>query len=82
MPGARCAGPLAITTNSSPPTRATTSLRAQMRRQPLRHRDQQLVADVVAELVVDRLEAVEVEHVERQHAVRGAVRQRRAERWR
>ena len=51
--------------NSSPPRRATVSLVADGVAQPPAERRQQLVADRMAERVVDDLEAVEVEE---QHA--------------
>ena len=51
--------------NSSPLSRATRVVRAQRRFQPARDRLQQLVADRVAERVVDDLEAVEVEEQHR-----------------
>ncbi len=51
--------------NSSPPKRATVSPGRMLRLQPFAERDQQLVADRVAEAVVDELEAVEVEEQHR-----------------
>ena len=66
-------GPSSRTANSSPPSRATVSP-ARSAPQPPRDRDQQLVAARVAERVVDRLEAVEVDQ---QHAD-GGPRPRRA----
>ena len=56
-------------TNSSPPKRATVS---DARIDPVSrvgHRDEQLVADDVAEAVVDELEAVEVEEQHRDVAL-------------
>jgi hypothetical protein len=49
------------TANSSPPNRATVSVLAHAPLQPPRHGHQQLVAHVVAERVVDHLEAVQVQ---------------------
>ena len=64
------------TVNSSPPRRATVSPGPDRRLEPPRDRDQQLVADLVAERVVDELEAVEVEeqHGRGRGRVRGAGR--------
>ena len=54
-----------MTTNSSPPRRATVSVVRTAARQPRREREQHLVAGGVAERVVDELEAVDVEHEDR-----------------
>ena len=51
--------------NSSPPNRATVSLGAQGLLEPWRGGGQQLVADLVAEAVVDQLEVVEIEEQDR-----------------
>ena len=48
-------------TNSSPPQRATRSLRADDGAEPASDLDQKLVSGAVAETVVDLLEVVEVE---------------------
>ena len=53
------------TANSSPPSRAIVSAVAQHALQPPAHLDQQAVAVVVAERVVDLLELVEVHHEQR-----------------
>ena len=53
------------TTNSSPPSRATVLPSPAAGAEPLGDFDEQRVADVVAQAVVDVLEAVEVEQ---QHA--------------
>ena len=68
-------------TNSSPPRRATVSLSriSSARRPETRH--QQLVPDLVAEVVVDRLELVEVDEQHRHHA-RGCGAAGRAPAWR
>ena len=65
--------PSSTTTNSSPPSRATVSPGADSRDQPLGDRDQQQVADLVPEGVVDHLEVVQVDqrHVDRAVAGRG-----------
>ena len=57
--------PSSRTANSSPPKRATVSAARTQRAQPLGDRDQQLVADRVAERVVDGLEVVEVDEQHR-----------------
>ena len=63
--------------NSSPPNRATVSLRAQRLLEPRRRGRQQLVADVVPEAVVDELEVVEVEEQDRgQRALAAEPRER------
>ena len=63
--------------NSSPPKRATVSLERTACAQPRGDRDQQLVADLVAEAVVDELEAVEVEEQDaRQPAAAAQARER------
>ena len=61
------------TANSSPPSRATASLAAQPRGRRARDLAQQLVAGVVAERVVDLLEAVEVDQQHRDVLVGPAV---------
>ena len=66
--------------NSSPPRRATTSLPRSSAWWAPRHADQHLVAGLVAEPVVDGLEAVEVEQVDGCEALRRAARQRLLER--
>ena len=53
---------VSTTTNSSPPSRATRSRSRTQRAQPARDLAQRLVARRVPVRVVDRLEAVEVEH--------------------
>ena len=55
-------------TNSSPPSRATRCSPTAWR-EPLRDRDQQLVADLVAERVVDHLEPVQVDEADAEPAV-------------
>ncbi len=62
--------------NSSPPKRLTLTAVAGKRRQALRHRIDQPVADRMAERVVDALEVVEVEHGEAAEPVAIAGRQR------
>ena len=57
------------TTNSSPPRRPTVSEAAQLRPQPPRDLDEQLVAGIVTEAVVDELEAIEVEEDDRNRRV-------------
>ncbi len=64
--------------NSSPPTRATVSPGRSDSAQPLGERHQQLVADGVAEAVVDELEAVDVEEQHRAGELRVAPRARAA----
>ena len=64
--------------NSSPPSRATRSCRADGLRQAAAHLDQQPVADRVAECVVDVLEPVEVEQQQREVPVGCAGRGQRA----
>jgi len=56
------------TANSSPPSRATVSTCRRGRLQPLADLQQQLVAVVVAEGVVDLLEAVQVDQRQRGRA--------------
>ncbi len=56
--------------NSSPPMRASVSLSATSGAEPQRDLAEQLVAALVAERVVDELEAVDVEH---EHGDRAAV---------
>ena len=56
--------------NSSPTMRASVSLAAATGREPLSHLGEQVVAALVAERVVDELEAVDVEH---EHGDRAAV---------
>ena len=53
--------PFSRMANSSPPSRASASPGTQARLEAARDRDQQLVADQVAEAVVDDLEAIEIE---------------------
>ena len=65
-----------ISTNSSPPRRATVSPSRTAALQALAHVAQQLVAEVVAERVVDDLEVVEVDEHHRDRA-RVALREHR-----
>ena len=58
------------TTNSSPPVRAARSEARSTPCEPLRERDEQVVAGRVAERVVDELEPVEVEEQDRDVGVR------------
>ena len=60
--------PTCTMANSSPPSRATVSLSRDASRQPARDLLQQLVADRMAERVVDALEMVEIEAQHRQPA--------------
>ena len=55
-------------TNSSPPRRATVSLSRISSASRSDDADQQAIAHVVAEVVVDRLELVEVDEQQRHHA--------------
>ncbi len=55
------------TTNSSPPKRAIVSCARTVAQQATAHRDEQLVAGLVAESVVDELEAVEVDEQHGDH---------------
>ena len=66
-PRSRCSS--ARITNSSPPRRATVSLSRISSASRSDDGHQQPVADVVAEVVVDRLELVEVDEQHRDHAV-------------
>ena len=61
--------PIAITVNSSPPCRQQTSSVAQLRAERRRNRLQRGVPFVMADLVVDGLEPVEVEHDQREALV-------------
>ena len=58
-----------MTANSSPPRRATVSLSRMRLAEAPSDLDQQIVAEAVAEGVVDLLEAIEVHH---DHADRGS----------
>ena len=60
------------TVNSSPPSRATVSPGRRHASRRARDGDQQLVADHVAEAVVDHLEAVEVEEQHGEQVLAGA----------
>ena len=62
-------GPRAGSANSSPPSRAAVSWARRQRRQSLGGRAQQLVANRVAEAVIDRLEVVEIDEDHRELAV-------------
>ena len=57
-----------IATNSSPPQRASSSPPRTAPREPARHVGQHLVAGLVPVRVVDRLEVVDVDPHEREHA--------------
>ena len=61
-------GPRAGRRTRRPPSRATVSSARTQRSQPLGHRDQQPVAGLVPEAVVDDLEVVEVEEEHRDRA--------------
>ena len=71
------AWPCRSSTNSSPPRRATVSVSAHRRRQALGHDLEQAVADIVAQGVVDVLEAIEVDE---HHGEPRAVARRRVDR--
>ena len=64
------------TANSSPPSRAAVSWARRQVASRLRGRAQQLVADRVAEAVVDRLEVVEIDEDHRELTAAGAWRAR------
>ena len=68
-------GAVNMTANSSPPRRATVSLSRSVLLEAAADLDQQLIAEVMAERVVDLLEAIDVHH---DHADRGAAASLRA----